>query len=224
MVDWNAVLNFTVGAAAGTGLLYWLFKSLGGRFIDHLFKAREAEQDQRHKGRLQELDQKHREFLREIDHRFTLLQQEHGTTFTELHKQRAEVLRTLNNDLWDYKLFLLDLRSATWGRRPDEWRKSILVQVPARLNGIYECYSKNRIYLNDEVCNAIEKTINLYSDLNSTFLGYAAYEGQRMPTKEEFEEIGLRLSFECRADFIALQDEFRQLLGVKVGVRGLDAE
>lgn len=217
-MDWNGVLKFTIGAVAGSGLLYWLFKTLGARFIDHLFNAREAEQDQRHKERLQEIDQKHREHLREIDHRFNLLQQEHGTTFTELHKQRAEVLKKLNNDLWDYKLFLLDLRSATWGRNPEEWRKSILGQVPSRLNAIYEFYSKNRIYLNDDLCKAIESTINLYRDLNSNFLVYAGYEGQRMPTKEEFEKIALRLSYEWREDFLALQDEFRRLLGVRVAV------
>lgn len=215
-MDWNAILKFIIGAAAGSGLLYWLFKTLGTRFIDHLFKAREAEQDQHHRERLQEIDQKHREHLREIDHRYNLLQQEHGTTFTELHRRRAEVLKKLNDDLWDYKLFLLHLRSAAWGNNPAEWRKSILDQVQPKTNALYEYYDKNRIYLTDEVCKAIERTINLYRELNNTFLVFAAYEGQRMPTKEEFETIALRLSYECREDFRALQDEFGTLLGVKV--------
>ncbi len=211
MVDWNSVLKFTVGALAGSGLLYWLFKTLGARFIDHLFKSREAEQDHRHKERLQEME-----------HRFSVLQQEHGTTFTELHKQRAEVLRRLNNDLWDHKLFLLDLRSAAWGSNPPEWRKSIFDQARPRLNSMYEDFSKNRIYLSDEVCAAIEKTINLFRELNGTLLVYAAYEPQRMPSTEEFERIELRLSYECREVFLAMQDEFRKLLGVKAAVEEAD--
>lgn len=198
-------MKFAFGALAGSSLLYWLFKSLGARFIDHLFKAREAEQDHRHKERLQEME-----------HRFSVLQQEHGTTFTELHKQRAEVLRRLNNDLWDHKLFLLDLRSAAWGNNPPEWRKSIFDQARPRLNAIYEDFSKNRIYLSDEVCAAVEKTINLFRDLNGALLVYAVHEPPKMPSKEEFEAMGLRLSYECRATFLAMQDEFRKLLGVKL--------
>jgi len=35
MFDWNSLLKFGIGTLAGSGLLYWLFKTLGARFIDH---------------------------------------------------------------------------------------------------------------------------------------------------------------------------------------------
>jgi hypothetical protein len=212
MEVWQTILLAIGGNTALLAVLAWLARTL----ISQSF-SRDLE---RHKAALLSETQSATERVR---HDLQLVAQEHQVTFSKLHERRAAVIAEayglLVEAYWAGSSFASPI---DFSGEPEKREK--YVSAMNAMSEFYRFFDKNRIYLPEPICEAID---SLTKEMRSQVLrmgGYIKYKDDALPPaalEKKWEALDKAWDYfekQAPAAKSLLEKELRLLIGDKPGV------
>ncbi|EEL16931.1 hypothetical protein bcere0016_24760 [Bacillus cereus 95/8201] len=218
---------FTVGTAALTGIIGYLFKTLFAHVLNkQLEDHKTALNKQISENQLmvnKQLEDHKTILTRQIDeHKSELqkLENKHHIIFNKLHENRAETIKVLYSKFVDLENKMINL-TKLFRAAGEKSMKEKADEALMSYEDFISFYSVNRIYFNEDVCELIDK---IEKEIRGTLIDTGVYElnliesGPGSKVSEQQTQIWIKNWNRIEKDVPKLkgnlEGEFRKLLGV----------
>jgi hypothetical protein len=223
LVKYFTILSLGSATVAAVGV--FVAKALFNKSLDALMEARRYSMDKELEIHRATLSRDTERFKSELD----ILVMQNQVKFTALHEERGTVLKTIYTSIYQMEQDLEFMTS--FGQGPewitDDTRVEKASAVTGELNGYFE---RNRIYLEDSICEKIMSTIKLSNSIISRMRQARLKErmnerrraaNQQVPEDQTeqphriWEESEERVHSEFNTARLGIAKEFKTLVGVE---------
>ncbi len=138
--------------------------------------------------------------------------------FSKLHEKRAEALASIHFALYEYvancKTFTIQAEHAD-----DDGMRELLNELSERSKQFRDIFQYNKLYLNRDLCNKIEKVFKDAQLPSHVFIFHlGAFKGENIPESQfikEWEKAFILFSEKTPKLLEELETEFRSILGAE---------
>lgn len=211
-MDWTKILSEVGAVGIISGLIVWLIKQLGQRYIDKGTKAYEQKlqnQSDLYKAELNQALEKYKSDLAFLSQKAFKLH--------DKRLERIEKLYALLTGFYDDMYHLTTWKVVT-GMSDDHVNKQNFENTKKAGDSgteFFKYYSKNRLYFDKDTCKLIEEIIKLLKDSHFDF----SYEYIFGPISADFKFETVKKATEKIREKVPkikseLEDNFRKIIGV----------
>ncbi len=212
-MDWTKILSEIGIVGVISGLIVWLIKQLGQRYIDKGAKAYELKLQNKSDLYKAELNQSLEKYKSEI----AFLSQK----AFKLHDKRLERVEKLYSLLTDFyeDMYHLTTWKVVTGMSDEEVHNQNFENTKKAGNSgteFFKYYSKNKLYFNQDTCGLIEEIIKLLKDSHFDF----SYEYVFGPISADFKFESIKKATDKIREKVPkikseLEENFRKIIGVE---------
>jgi hypothetical protein len=198
-MDLARVFETVASIGIGAGLLVWLLRSLVSQLLSRDLERYKVELNATHDAQIARL---------RADLNAAAF--EHETRFARLHEERARVVAGLYQRLAKtnamFSQFMQPLQIGG-----EQQHKKLHQEAAQCANDFIDFFNENRIYLHEDVTNAID---DLISELRRAWAEFTAHSGRPYPDPREWMSAWKKVTDDIPPLRRRIESEFRQLLGV----------
>ena len=212
-MDWNILIKEIGLTGICSGLIVWLIKKLGDNFIEHKFKSYELELQLKAKSEEHQFDlslENHRNELSIILSKSSKLHDKRLSIIHDMYKHLSKLDRTMN-DMTQVARFVSGDK-----KTDEESENNRILNAQKSYINFEDLFEENRIFFNEKTCTLIDEIIK---DYKFSFLDYTANRTFKLPnldfTSENIKKASIRVREKIPPILKALENQFRELIGVK---------